>query len=307
VLSITIKTPLSAEKILEVITTYLAETSFRLWPFWYHGSGTKFDICQNNSLGCQAAGVLVNEVAQKIPGVLPLWAEQAVLLTLGGKLPRITSIPVSTEFEQLAKVIAPDGLVLALSQASENIKAHAEAFVHAVEWIAKTCGVVALFERLPANEPPFDRILYGARVVSPDQAFEATDPTSSDDLWIEPWRGMPHPLSDIEKRLAKAIAADEELKGLFRFNQSIITVRGSRPKVDLLWAEGRLVVELDGYGSHGNRTAFAQDRHRDYELMLSGYAVLRLTNVEIAQDCEKALEKIRDLVRLRYQTLTKEV
>jgi very-short-patch-repair endonuclease len=41
-----------------------------------------------------------------------------------------------------------------------------------------------------------------------------------------------------------------------------------------------------------------QDRHRDYELTLSGYTVLRLTNDEIAQDLEKAIEKIRDLVTL---------
>jgi very-short-patch-repair endonuclease len=41
------------------------------------------------------------------------------------------------------------------------------------------------------------------------------------------------------------------------------------------------------------------DRHRDYELTLSGYTVLRLANDEIAQDIEKSLEKIRDLVHLR--------
>ena len=58
---------------------------------------------------------------------------------------------------------------------------------------------------------------------------------------------------------------------------------------------------------HGSRSSFARDRHRDYELMLSGYVVLRLANDEIAQDCEKALEKIRDLARLRRRTLTKEV
>ena len=33
------------------------------------------------------------------------------------------------------------------------------------------------------------------------------------------------------------------------------------------------------------------DRHRDYELSLSGYTVLRLANDEIAQDVEKAIEK----------------
>jgi very-short-patch-repair endonuclease len=110
---------------------------------------------------------------------------------------------------------------------------------------------------------------------------------------------MPHPLSDIEQRLAIALRADAELAPLFGFNQSIDTIRGSRPKVDLVWKEGRIVVELDGYGSHGNRAAFMYDRHRDYELTLSGYTVLRLANDEIAQDIEKSLEKIRDLVHLR--------
>ena len=39
-----------------------------------------------------------------------------------------------------------------------------------------------------------------------------------------------------------------------------------------------------------------QDRHRDYELILSGFTVLRLTNDEIDEDLEKAIEKIRDVV-----------
>jgi very-short-patch-repair endonuclease len=76
------------------------------------------------------------------------------------------------------------------------------------------------------------------------------------------------------------------------------TVHGARPKVDFLWMHGRMVVELDGYGSHGNRAAFMYDRHRDYELTLSGYTVLRLANDEIAQDVGKAVEKIRDIVHV---------
>src|SRR5208337_5530226 len=148
--------------------------------------------------------------------------------------------------------------------------------------------------------PPFDRIHYGAHQVMPGLVALPRDvvaPADSDP-WIAPWRGLPHPLSEIEKRLAQAISADTELAPLFAFNQSVDTVRGSRPKVDLVWPAGRLVVEIDGYGSHGNRMAFMYDRHRDYELILSGYTVLRLANEEIAQDIEKSIEKIRDLVKL---------
>jgi very-short-patch-repair endonuclease len=102
------------------------------------------------------------------------------------------------------------------------------------------------------------------------------------------------------------LGADGELAALFRFNWFVDTVRGSRPKVDLVWTDGRLVVELDGYPDHSTRRAFIGDRHRDYELMLSGYTVLRLANDEVAQDYGRAIEKIRALVRLRRMQMNEE-
>jgi hypothetical protein len=36
------------------------------------------------------------------------------------------------------------------------------------------------------------------------------------------------------------LAGDAELAPLFSFNQIIETVRGSKPRVDLVWMEGRL-------------------------------------------------------------------
>jgi Protein of unknown function (DUF559) len=181
--------------------------------------------------------------------------------------------------------------------------------VHALEWIARHGGaVVALFPDLPPNEPPFDRILYGARRVSAASITEAAGieygaaEAERAAAWIAPWRGMPHPLSDIEQRLANALGADAELAALFGFNQIIDAIRGSRPKVDL-W----LVVELDGYGSHSNRAACMYDRHRDYELTLSGYTALRVANDEIIQDIEKSLEEIRDLVHFCWARTVSEV
>jgi very-short-patch-repair endonuclease len=69
--------------------------------------------------------------------------------------------------------------------------------------------------------------------------------------------------------------------------------------VDMLWPEGKVVIEVDGYRYHGNRFAFSEDRHRDYELLLSGYLVLRLPHDEVIADVAIALEKIRDVVRFR--------
>ena len=68
--------------------------------------------------------------------------------------------------------------------------------------------------------------------------------------------------------------------------------------VDFLCEERRLVIELDG-AEHRGRRAYRDDRHRDYELLRAGYAVVRIPNDEIVEDFARTLEKIRSVVRLR--------
>jgi predicted transcriptional regulator of viral defense system len=48
-------------------------------------------------------------------------------------------------------------------------------------------------------------------------------------------------------------------------------------EADCLWRAERLVVELDGYASHGTRTSFERDRARDRALQVAGWRVLRIT------------------------------
>lgn len=294
----------SAEIFVADIVSSMAATALKVWPRWYEGTEVDFGICGNDALGRQAIAVLSRDVSKNLDGVQPLWTEEAARVVLCGLPPLIRRFPLRTQFEQLAKAIAPAGLVLVVAYPGKG--ACGDAYVHALEWLAQSCGVVALFDRLPANEPPFERILHHACVVRPGLPSPSSD-EKLQEPWLAPWRGSPHPMSDIEKKMAAMLAADAELGALFAFNQTVATAHGSKPRVDLLWSEGRLVVELDGYESHGGRSAFTRDRHRDYELMASGYMVLRLANDEIAQDYEKALEKIRDLARLRRRAMTMEV
>ena len=48
-------------------------------------------------------------------------------------------------------------------------------------------------------------------------------------------------------------------------------------EVDFAWQEQKLVVELDGYETHGTRAAFERDRARDRALQVAGWRVLRIT------------------------------
>lgn len=114
-------------------------------------------------------------------------------------------------------------------------------------------------------------------------------------LW--PVIGQPHPLSPAEQRFAEVLAADEELAPAFCWNQAVATTQNTNPIVDLVCERRRLVVEIDGFAHHSSRHAFERDRQRDWELMISGYRVLRLAASEVLADARYSLEKLRKLTR----------
>ncbi len=46
---------------------------------------------------------------------------------------------------------------------------------------------------------------------------------------------------------------------------------------DFLWPGHRVIIEMDGFATHGKRNSFEADRARDAELGAQGYSVLRFT------------------------------
>src|SRR3954447_4031840 len=46
---------------------------------------------------------------------------------------------------------------------------------------------------------------------------------------------------------------------------------------DFRWPHAKLIVELDGFGTHGTRRAFEADRARDRRLLTAGWRVMRAT------------------------------
>jgi very-short-patch-repair endonuclease len=66
--------------------------------------------------------------------------------------------------------------------------------------------------------------------------------------------------------------------------------------VDAVWWDAKLVVELDGYEYHGNRTSFEEDRRRDMKLQVAGYRVLRITYRRLTEEPATVLRAIRSLL-----------
>lgn len=53
---------------------------------------------------------------------------------------------------------------------------------------------------------------------------------------------------------------------------------------DFIWPELRLIVEVDGFQSHGHRYAFERDRRRDQAHKNAGYDVIRFTWRQLTEE-----------------------
>jgi very-short-patch-repair endonuclease len=68
-------------------------------------------------------------------------------------------------------------------------------------------------------------------------------------------------------------------------------------EVDALWAEQRLVVEVDGYAYHRTREAFERDRRRDARLLVAGYRVLRISWRRLTREPEQVIALLAAALR----------
>jgi very-short-patch-repair endonuclease/predicted transcriptional regulator of viral defense system len=73
-------------------------------------------------------------------------------------------------------------------------------------------------------------------------------------------------------------------------------------EVDAVWREGRLIVELDGFATHGTRRAFERDRARDRRLTAAGWRVIRITWRQL----DEPAGLVRELRQLRASRIDRE-
>jgi very-short-patch-repair endonuclease len=69
--------------------------------------------------------------------------------------------------------------------------------------------------------------------------------------------------------------------------------------VDFLWPDSALVVEVDGYASHGTRRAFQEDRVRDARLTAAGLRTLRFTHRDVVRAPAVVASRVRSARRHR--------
>ncbi|MGI8512025.1 MAG: type IV toxin-antitoxin system AbiEi family antitoxin domain-containing protein [Solirubrobacteraceae bacterium] len=78
-----------------------------------------------------------------------------------------------------------------------------------------------------------------------------------------------------------------------RANAHVTVIDGTLIEVDFSWPEHHLVIEIDGFATHGTRAAFERDRRRDTALKLSGWDVHRMTWRRLVDD-ERGVQAVLD-------------
>jgi hypothetical protein len=95
--------------------------------------------------------------------------------------------------------------------------------------------------------------------------------------------------SDLERRFLALIDAA-------RLPPPLTNTTVDGMEVDFCWPERRLVIETDGWETHGTRTAFRRDRRRTVALQLGGWTVVRFTYDDVAHEPGYVTRTLRALL-----------
>ncbi|CAM3408409.1 endonuclease domain-containing protein [Tsukamurella hominis] len=170
-----------------------------------------------------------------------------------------------------------------------------DALSTASQWLARgdsavwLCGPgAAALDRFPAVDGP---PLVAEPSREPSEYTVGLEPLPT----FPPVAGKPHPASAAEQCLERGLVS-QAWAAARHWNYAIDLGPLSRPvRVDLLFPQPRLVVEVDG-PDHRGHEKYEADRCRDADLMLAGFRVLRLTNARILDDLAESVSIIRTLV-----------
>lgn len=69
----------------------------------------------------------------------------------------------------------------------------------------------------------------------------------------------------------------------------------------IVFARERVIVELDGYDTHGTRASFERDRERDAALLAAGYVTIRITWERLKFSPQREAERLHRILESRRQ------
>ncbi|HEY5430559.1 MAG TPA: type IV toxin-antitoxin system AbiEi family antitoxin domain-containing protein [Solirubrobacteraceae bacterium] len=109
------------------------------------------------------------------------------------------------------------------------------------------------------------------------------------------------PFVDLDDATTRSSFEDEFLAFCERFGfpRPLVNVRVAGHEVDALFADERVIVELDGWAFHRDRLAFESDRDRDADTLAAGFPTLRITWERFHRAPAAEADRLRTILRRR--------
>lgn len=310
--------PLSNE--LGLLVQALSDAVLELFPSLYGLEQPRQERFRNADVETQA-----HAASRRAPEVNGAACRQILSACHAARAPELEKLAPAERVRQLALALDPERLVVVITvTAAPATPARLRSLAHGAEWLAANARsrVVLVLPAELHRAEELDHVSYSsyflraaASLPAPRSAERARPAASRGDsstvrrtaantvvIGLSATPGAPHPKSESERLLHRALSADTELRALFKYNQRVATRCQSSPIVDLLWDAGRLVIEIDG-DDHRGQFKYREDRKRDRELLLSGYRVVRIVDSWVLDQCDAVVEQIREIVRY-IQTLS---
>lgn len=288
--------PASATRTVDLVEAIVAElesaavASVPLWltEFDHHGGASTLDRRAARAAAVRLAadtahfGPYVGSLAESCIAQRPMRRDAFTMETRAAGSARVLAAASQRTTTALVLVLPTDVDVAVAGTAAEWLCSHGEMAV----W--PTGAGASGMDRFPSVRVRAPAVPQGV-----DTVLERFRPLS-----YPPIAGHPHPASDPEKRLYRALDVHEWAAGR-EHNRSIRLGELGRPfTVDVLWRTERVIVEIDG-NEHRAAERFAEDRVRDNRLQTEGYMVLRFTNAQVIDDPHRAVATIREAVSRR--------
>ncbi|TDT30060.1 endonuclease domain-containing protein [Naumannella halotolerans] len=166
----------------------------------------------------------------------------------------------------------------------EGVRCTSPAFT-ALE-LAATDGGEAIDTALRLRAARLDQ-LWAALAATSGRSGNAVRRTVLQDSRDEPWSAA--------ERLAHRLLRSAGIRG-WAANGPIV-VAGSRYFGDIVFRTRRLVLEIDGSGTHADPAAFQTDRSRQNVLVNAGWRVLRFTWADLNDHPEAFISTVRTALR----------
>ncbi|GAA1887274.1 endonuclease domain-containing protein [Williamsia serinedens] len=280
-LGIRVDASTSARTIVEDCDAALQSIAVGLFPSWLPGSDA---IDGSATLDLSAAETLVDRLCRSSPDYAP-YLRAVASAALTGR-PVATGLALEQRIRGALRIIARSyrrALVVVLTPTMPAGGSGSAALGETAEWVAAH-GEVAVWIDVPDGDCLSRYPIVELTSLVGDPVDTASSPTPAEKVTIPPVAGLPAPNSPAEQVLERHLARQDWARDR-RWNTLVATPShlDAPMRVDLLWRDAMVVVEIDG-ADHRVAAKYAADRIRDNLLQRHGYIVLRYTNDQVLDD-----------------------